>query len=308
MLVRLLGRLVVSAVLVFASSEASAKDTHAKTRYPIVLCHGMSGFDSVLGILDYWYGIDAALRDAGATVYVAQVSPFDSPEKRGEELLEQIEEISARTGAAKLNLIAHSQGGFDARYVSAVRPDLVASVTTVGTPHDGAELADILRRNLKPGGFAEGVLSYFAGSFGMVLGILTGHRTVPDAVAALDSLTRDGAAVFNRRYPAGLASSRCGTRRQAGSQRFYSWSGTASWTHLFDSGDPALKLVSGLYGEDNDGLVGQCASHFGEVIRDNFRMNHLDEVNQIMGMVSLFETNPRTVYRTHGNRLKLAGL
>jgi triacylglycerol lipase len=44
------------------------------------------------------------------------------------------------------------------------------------------------------------------------------------------------------------------------------------------------------------------------VIRDNYRMNHLDEVNQFIGLTSLFETSPVTVYRQQANRLKNAGL
>jgi triacylglycerol lipase len=36
-------------------------------------------------------------------------------------------------------------------------------------------------------------------------------------------------------------------------------------------------------------------------------MNHLDEVNQLFGLVSIFETNPVSVYRQQANRLKTAG-
>ena len=37
-------------------------------------------------------------------------------------------------------------------------------------------------------------------------------------------------------------------------------------------------------------------------------MNHLDEVNQLFGLTSIFETSPVSVFRTHANRLKNAGL
>ena len=37
-------------------------------------------------------------------------------------------------------------------------------------------------------------------------------------------------------------------------------------------------------------------------------MNHLDEVNQLLGLTALFETNPKTVFRNHANRLKKKGL
>ena len=58
----------------------------------------------------------------------------------------------------------------------------------------------------------------------------------------------------------------------------------------------------------NDGMVGRCASHFGKVIRDDYFMNHTDEVNLMFGLVSIFATDPKAVYRQHANRLKLAGL
>jgi triacylglycerol lipase len=44
------------------------------------------------------------------------------------------------------------------------------------------------------------------------------------------------------------------------------------------------------------------------VIRDNYFQNHLDEVNQIAGLVSIFEADPRTLFRDQANRLKNAGL
>ena len=43
------------------------------------------------------------------------------------------------------------------------------------------------------------------------------------------------------------------------------------------------------------------------MIRDNYAMNHLDEVNQLFGLVSIFTTNPVSVYRQQANRLKTAG-
>ena len=43
------------------------------------------------------------------------------------------------------------------------------------------------------------------------------------------------------------------------------------------------------------------------VLFDYFQ-NHLDEVNQVLGLVSPFETSPKTLFRNHANRLKTAGL
>jgi len=44
------------------------------------------------------------------------------------------------------------------------------------------------------------------------------------------------------------------------------------------------------------------------VIRDNYKMNHVDEINHFFGLVNLFETDPVTLYRQQANRLKNAGL
>ena len=59
---------------------------------------------------------------------------------------------------------------------------------------------------------------------------------------------------------------------------------------------------------NNDGLVATCKSRLGRVIRDNYGMNHLDEGNQTIGIVNLFETSPVTVFRQQANRLQQLGL
>ena len=292
-----------------SSQEDALGSTYTKTQYPIVLCHGMAGFDTLFGVLDYFYGIESALTSGGARVYVTQVPAFASTEARGEALLEQIEDLVARTGDAKVNLIGHSHGGLDVRYVAAARPDLVASVTSVGSPHQGAELADYLRSNIKDGSFTEGVLSVFANSLGTLLGLLSGQTDPQSSLEALASLTSDGMDEFNAQYPAGLPSAWCGNGAAVvNGTRFYSWSGTGVITNLIDTTDYPLGLTAFAYDESNDGLVGKCSSHLGVVIRDDYNMNHLDEVNQIIGLTALFSTNPKTVFRTHANRLKTAGL
>jgi triacylglycerol lipase len=284
--------------------------TYAQTKYPIVLAHGMSGFDELFGVLEYWYGIPDALRQGGAQVFVTEVSAFNDTTVRGEQLLAQVEEIIAITGAQKVNLIGHSHGGLDVRYVAAMRPDLVASVTTVGTPHKGADLADFLRRNLKDGSFTEDVLAFFADSLGTILGLLSGSSNPQDAIAGLEALTTDGTLKsFNETYPQGLPTSECGQGEPVvDGIQYYSWTGIAPLTNVFDVSDAALGISALVYSGTNDGLVGRCSAHFGKVIRDTYLQNHLDEVNQVLGLVSFLGSNPVSVFRSHANRLKNAGL
>ena len=288
---------------------------YTQTKYPIVLGHGMLGFDSLLGV-EYWHGIPASLRRDGAQVFVTEVSQLDTTELRGEQLLRQVEQITALTGKAKVNLIGHSHGGPTARYVAGVRPDLVASVTTVGSPNKaGSATADFLKKVTESpaGPAAVTILGGIANALGGLINFLSGSSstTPQNALGALSSLHTAGIEQFNRRFPHGVPSTACGegTYRVNG-VNYYSWSGTSLSTHALDPSDLLMRASSLAFDRNdaNDGLIGRCASHLGKVIRDNYRMNHLDEVNQVLGLTSLLETDPITVYRQHANRLKTAGL
>lgn len=287
--------------------------TYSKTRYPIVLAHGMAGF-SKIGPVDYWYGIPQELSKNGANVYVTQVASFDSSEARGEQLLSQVKMILAITGAPKVNLIGHSHGSHSIRYVAGVLPSRIASVTAVGGPNGGSPVADVI------GGITEipGVGPIVASTASSVMNslfalvdVLSGQEYRQDALAGLASLSTAGAADFTRRFPAGMpaATNRCGEGAYTvNGVRYFSWSGTGGLTNALDITDVPMALLGVVFPEPNDGLVGRCSSHLGKVLRDNYNMNHLDEVNQLLGLTSIFETNPKALYRAQANRLKNLGL
>lgn len=275
---------------------------YADTRYPVVLVHGMFGFDSLLGV-DYFYGIAEDLRKNGADVYITVVPGLESTIARGEALLPQVEAIAAVHG--KVNLIGHSHGGPTARYISRVRPDLVASVTSVGSPHKGSPVADVI---------VESPASSLANTLGDALGglidLISDGGYDQSMQASLQSLSTQGSAEFNNFAPAGIPTSACGEgASSANGVRFYSWGGTGVVTNLLDPSDALLGITSVAFNSSaNDGMVGRCSNHFGKIIRDNYFMNHLDEVNQALGLHSLFETDPKAVFKQHVNRLKNAGL
>jgi triacylglycerol lipase len=302
---RLLGGLLALLLIAGVSSSARAwpSSGYTKTKYPIVLAHGLLGFKNLLGVVDYFFGIENALASDGAKVFVTQVTAVESSEVRGEQLLAQVQTILAVTGAQKVNLIGHSQGAQDTRYVAGVRPDLVASVSTVGGVNRGATLADVLQAGNSP------LIADLVNALGSLIDVLSGHSSRQDAFAAVASLSTQGSAAFNAKFPAGVPTSGCGNgAAEVNGVRFYSWSGTAVSTNLLDISDPILALTSLVYTEANDGLVGRCSSHLGTVLKDNYRFNHLDEVNQALGLTSLFEADPVSVFRTQANRLKNAGL
>lgn len=216
----------------------------------------------------------------------------------------------AATGAPKVNLIGHSHGGPTARYVASVAPDLVASVTTVGGVNKGSKVADVIRGAVAPGTFSEAVLGSIVDGVAGTIAFLSGDSSTQMSTAALDSMTTAGAATFNAAHPEGVPATACGEGAyQARGVYYFSWSGAQPFTNLFDPLDGSLGLLSlAFLGEKNDGLVGSCSSHLGRVIRDDYAMNHLDEVNQVAGLVNLFETSPVTLYRQHANRLSGMGL
>lgn len=290
--------------------SAAMAASYTQTRYPIVLVHGLFGFDHI-GPVDYWYGIPSALRADGARVYVAQVSAANRTEVRGEQLLAQVQQIVAATGATKVNLIGHSHGGPTARYVASVRPDLVASVTSVGGVNKGSAVADLILGLAPPGTLTNTVLVSVTNGLATLINFLSGGTGLSqNALAAAQSLSTAGSAKFNQAHPYGVPTSACGEGAYtARGVHYFSWSGAKAYTHVLDIMDPALALTSLAFGgAKNDGLVASCSTHLGRVIRDDYAMNHMDEVNQTVGLVNLFETNPVTLYRQHANRLKGLGL
>lgn len=291
-----------------ALTTAHAAAGYTETQYPIVLAHGLFGFDAV-GPIDYFYGVASALKSGGATVITTQQSAANSSEQRGEQLLAELRLLKAAYGYEKFNLIGHSHGGHTIRYVAAVAPELVASVTSVGTPHQGTVVADLL--NAATG--ATGTTSLVSSIANALAGIISAISGAPsleqDTEAATLSLTTAGSQAFNERFPAGAPSSSCGSGQNlVNGVRYYSAGGTSVITNLLDV-DSALAITSVLFlGKSNDGLVERCSSRWGTVLRDDYPWNHLDEVNQTFGLRGWFTPDPIAFYRTQANRLKQAGL
>ena len=296
--------LAIALTLVAGLANASG---YTQTKYPIVLAPGVLGFDQVLGI-SYWYQVPQTLQSQGATVYVTSASAFNSSEARGEQLLTQVKSILAITGAQKVNLIGHSHGGFSARYVAAAIPNNVASVTAVHSPTKGTPVADVFSGLPSS---VSGLIGTIGNAFSRILDTVAGTHYSESITAALASLSTSGAATFNAKYSAGVPTSACGQGAATGANgmKFYSWAGTSVMTNIFDPTDYLFSVTSLAFkGAANDGLVGQCSSHFGVVLRDNYSWNHGDAINQFVGLRGLFTSDPLAVYRDHANRLKLAGL
>ncbi|PTR24313.1 MULTISPECIES: triacylglycerol lipase [unclassified Pseudomonas] len=290
---------------------------NASTCYPILLVHGLFGFERI-GKFELFHDIRQALRNAGARVLVPYLSATHDNEVRGDQLLSQIERVLEGTGARKVNLIGHSQGALTARYAAAIAPHSVASVTSVSGPNHGSELADFLRKALIPGSLPEQVAETVVTLFADFLATLSDNQYRPqNAIAALNALTTEGVGAFNDKYPQGLPTLWGGKgRERVNGVHYYSWSGVLQSSVLeaglnaFDPLNAFCRALSGYFvteSEQNDGLVGRFSSHLGTVIRSDYALDHLDTIGQPIGQLRT-GVDPIELYVQHAERLRDAGL
>jgi triacylglycerol lipase len=276
---------------------------YTATHNPIVLMTGLLGFQSLLGVIDYFPAIPATLTDDGAQVYTVQVSQAADSYVRGEEVIAQLQQLRATTGATRFNLIAHSQGAVDARYIAATRPDLVASITSINGPHLGSTVADwalTLPLGLGPDAIQ---------ALGDLFKLLSGSSGANDAKAALTFLSTKNMAAWDLKYPAAVPKTNCGEGDHVVDGIYYfSW-GSQGWlTNAVDLLDGDWLLLGINDPQPNDGLVNRCSMHLGQVVRDDYLGNHIDATNLLFGLVSPFGPDPKALYRAQANRLRNLGL
>jgi triacylglycerol lipase len=163
--------------------------------YPIILHHGFSGGDGSTAA-NYFEGVAEDLRwNNGEIVYEASVDPFNSSDVRAGQLAAIVDDVIEETGACKVNIIAHSQGGLDSRYLisSLQYGDKIAALVTVATPHRGTALADLAL------GLTGGWTADIANS---IAGWVKGKSiNDPDLRAAFGTLAEANSAAFNAENP-----------------------------------------------------------------------------------------------------------
>ena len=239
-------------------------DTYASIRMscqtpknPIVLAHGLLGFDelhlvgNLLPGVQYWRGITEALTANGATVITASVPASATIEERAAKLGKDIE---AQANGQSVNIIAHSMGGLDARYmVSRLRPPgvNVLSLTTIATPHRGSAFADYIFDQIGPVRLPK------------VYRALQNMKLETGAFSQLTRkyLTED----FNPRTP------------DSADVQYYSYGATsnpAPWSAFRQS----HRIVEKEEGP-NDGLVSVASSRWGQYMGTLVDVSHLDLIN-----------------------------
>ena len=272
------------------------------TRYPIVFMHGLAGFDTLLNVMDYWVGVEDLLTTQGYAPFIYGVSAFDPTSVRADQWSQHLSALNQETGARKVNIIAHSQGGLDARYYATVLDinNSVASITTVSTPHAGTAVAELLSGvvELGPtdGQIVDALVSGAAELFG----------TTGDSFSEqLEQMTPDNMDLFNEDVP------------DVPGVEYFSWAGKScrylQWSCQSEMDGETVSsyfLLSHAYLEsqegDNDGLVSVSSAEWGTFL-GVFPADHIDEVGHRFDL-STQPFDAAEFYLSEARRLSELGL
>ena len=169
------------------------KDESCKTAYPIVLIHG-AGFRDLRWPV-YWGRIPGALEKRGAVVRYGLQDCWASVETNAAAVAARIDAILAETGAARVNLIAHSKGGLEARMAASSLGygAKIASITTIATPHRGSKTLDKLMT------LPRGVFSLAAFAVDNWIRVVGDKK--PDFLKVCEGFTTGAMEKFNRENP-----------------------------------------------------------------------------------------------------------
>ncbi len=272
---------VILAVLFVVPGLALAggsKDT-CDTKYPVVLAHGMGASAEILGIMDYWWGIEDALDDEGAQVYITSVNGMDTTANKAADFQRQAFEILAVSRASKLNIIGHSHGTLYTRYAMsnlALGP-YVKSHTSLAGPHRGSSLADIIMYEL-PGW----LIDIGGDVLDLVYAYIFGDTNPQSVANGWDLVTDYMVDVFNPNTP------------NVSGVYYQSWAAKAKTGCNSVVLTPTWLIMLAMEGA-NDGLVSVDSAKWG-----NFRgvedaawwsagCDHLNMVGQLFGLTPGFD-------------------
>jgi triacylglycerol lipase len=228
---------------------------------PIVLVHGILGFSQLtaggLKLAEYFRQVPDALRADGHFVPMPpRLNPAGSIAERAHDLKHYLDQ-NAEAQGRRVHLVAHSMGGLDARFMIAhlEMAGRVLSLTTIGTPHHGSPIADIVESGTNPA----------LNQFMKHLGVDT--KAVPD-------LTTDACRRFNLETP------------DAPEVRYFSIAGKFEPPRILTAPQGLLGLTHDIVAKTeqaNDGVVSVASATLAErgawTSLDVWDVNHFRLIN-----------------------------
>jgi triacylglycerol lipase len=190
--------------------DPATRSNRRAARYPIVLMHGFnaSSNETLPGAIWGFYRVRDTLMADGHEVFALDVPPFASVDRRARLAAVQLRTIlddwerRHRGVTPKVNLIAHSMGGLDARHLISQLGfgGSIASLTTMSTPHRGSNAADFVLSILpgRPGGAVDARINQLASMWGAQYSEMADNS---DLRTALYDISEAAAPQFNATHP-----------------------------------------------------------------------------------------------------------
>jgi len=224
-------------------------------KYPVVLVHGIIAHDRK-SFINFWGRIPEILKENGIKVFMGNTDAWGDYESNALILKENIEKILKETDSEKVNIISHSKGGLDSRYLiwKYNFGEKIASLTTICTPHHGAEIADMLyNKKIIHTKLIKKALTFF--------GKWYGDKT-PNLYNLIYQLTKEKMIEFNEKV---IMDDRVFY------QNLYTTMNNAIDDLMFFHSYLYIKKISG----NNDGLVSESSAQWGNnTIRIDGRISH----------------------------------
>ncbi len=279
---KIAGLILFFLITVPFTAIAGGDSNTCDTRYPVVLAHGMGASAEILGIVDYWWGIEDALTDEGCDLYITSVNGMDSTRAKAEDFKNQFLQILSISGASKANIIGHSHGTIYTRDAisNLGLSTKVASYTSLCGPHRGSAVGDVVV------GIVPDSLEWLVGdTTDFIYAFLMGD-TNPDSLANAYDITRPYMInTFNPNTPnmPGIYYQSWAAKIKMMAIDARNWYFMATWPILLG------------YEGDNDGLVSVNSAKWGtfrgteDASWYSAGCDHLNMVGQLFGVTPGFD-------------------
>jgi triacylglycerol lipase len=205
-----------AAVLWSCQSAPTARDNQPPPlpRYPVFLVHGI-GFrsHSAGNGTEYWGGVTPTLDKLGVPWFASDQQAFGLIEENAETLKRDILAwLAIHPGYDKVNIIAHSRGGLEARYlVSRLdMADKVASITMLSTPNRGSTLTNKVYAFI---GSERSLAAWGTDAFATLQGDVNpqsyraGRQLLPESMDEFNQAVPDASGVFYQSYAGRISKS-----------------------------------------------------------------------------------------------------
>ena len=144
--------MVVIFLTPFGWFDTDPDDLPPVNERPIIFVPGLLGNRAAFWMFKRYFN-----KRGHAFLFTVNLGPYNGSLRHFSSLVgERVNEVLAKTGQSKVDLVAHGVGGMAARlYVKTVGQDKVANLVTFGTAHQGSRLAVLLggraNHEIRPG-------------------------------------------------------------------------------------------------------------------------------------------------------------